>query len=76
MFAIAAQTAHIGGRTTRMSLPQESPKVWDNSVLTSLAVEAVWANLASDLDEALMLVIPAFAHFNLLPTEESEKGLG
>jgi hypothetical protein len=59
-----------------MSLPQESPKVWDNSVLTSLAVEAVWANLASDLDEALMLVIPAFAHFNLLPTEESEKGLG
>jgi hypothetical protein len=39
-------------------------------------VEAVWANLASDLDEALMLVIPAFAHFNLLPTEESEKSLG
>jgi hypothetical protein len=76
MFAIEAETEKIGGRTTRMSLLQGSLRVWDNSLLTSLAVEAVRANLASDLDDAFALVIPAFAHFNLLPADQSETSRG
>lgn len=61
---------------TRRTLPQGSLRAWDNSIFTSLAVEAVREILISGFQEALMLVIPAFAYFKLLSMEQIETDEG
>ena len=72
IFAIAAEISHVGGETMLLSSSSGGRRLWDNPLLTALAGEAVWANLAPNLEEALTLVIPAFAHHNLLPEPEPE----
>ncbi|KAH6855808.1 hypothetical protein B0I37DRAFT_365855 [Chaetomium sp. MPI-CAGE-AT-0009] len=42
-------------------------RVWDNTLLTAIAQQAVDAELAPTLESALTLVIPAFSYHNLLP---------
>ncbi|KAG7284220.1 hypothetical protein NEMBOFW57_010584 [Staphylotrichum longicolle] len=69
ILAIAAQISDIGGITTELPphMTSGGRRVWDNTNLTALAEQAVQANLVTSLDEALALVVPAFAHHNLLP---------
>jgi hypothetical protein len=74
MLSIAAEISEIGGVTTAVSSQIGRSRSWDNTVLTSLAEQAVRAHLARDLDEALTLVVPAFARYNLLPTPETGPG--
>jgi hypothetical protein len=49
-------------------------RLWDNTLLTALAEQAIRSGLAIDLCEALSLVVPAFAHYGLLPPQTSSKG--
>lgn len=72
IFAIAAEISHVGGETVLLASSNGGRRLWDNTLLTALADEAVWANLAPNLEEALTLVIPAFAHHNLLPEPEPD----
>jgi hypothetical protein len=55
-------------------------RLWDNTLLTALAEQAIHAGLATELHEALSLVVPAFAHYGLLPpqtsSEEEQRGGG
>ena len=50
-----------------------SPRVWDNTLLTSLAKQAVLTGLVDSLEEGLALVIPAFTKHNLLPKTAGDK---
>lgn len=45
--------------------------LWEHSVFKSVAEGVVRAKLAQDVEEAYTLIIPAFAEYNLLPTEPS-----
>ena len=72
ILAIVAEVSSVGGTTS--SLPQTgTQRLWNNTLLTSLAEQAVQAKLATNLDEALALVVPAFAHYNLLPTPHPDE---
>jgi hypothetical protein len=78
ILAIAAQISDIGGHTSMYSdqggIPW--PRVWDNTLLTSLAKQAVWTGLVGSLEDGLALVIPAFAKHNLLPKTADDKTQG
>jgi hypothetical protein len=76
ILAVAAEISDIGGITTKLPphLTSGGRRVWDNTHLTALAEQAVRANLVTNLDEALALVVPAFAHHNLLPKPEQAEG--
>ncbi|KAK3294088.1 uncharacterized protein B0H64DRAFT_180077 [Chaetomium fimeti] len=67
IFAIAANITKVGGKTTKAPLQSGSVRVWDNTLLTAIAQQAVEAKLAPTLEKALALVIPAFARHNLVP---------
>lgn len=64
ILALAAEVKEVRGITTRT--PERR---WANTFFDALGNEAVKAGLAVDLDDALTLVIPAFARYNLLPRE-------
>jgi hypothetical protein len=68
VFAIAAEITKIGGKTTRLPHRRGQLRRWNNTLLTALAEQAVQTRLAPDLETALTLVVPAFAHYDLLPT--------
>ncbi|KAK4033249.1 hypothetical protein C8A01DRAFT_19774 [Parachaetomium inaequale] len=67
ILAIAAEVSSVGGTTSPLPPQGGKYRVWDNTLLTSLAEQAVRTKLAANIDEALTLVVPAFAHYNLLP---------
>jgi hypothetical protein len=67
ILAIAGEVASVGGTTSRLPPQRGRYGEWDNTLITSLAEQAVRTKLAANIDEALALVAPAFAHHNLLP---------
>lgn len=68
VLALAAEMRQVPGRTTKTE-----ERKWANIFFDSLAEEAVKAKLAKDLDDALTLVIPAFARYDLLPKHYTEE---
>lgn len=77
---VASKVQSIGGTTTRHPLYKESdaqsdnvPRPWNNSVFQALAEDVVETGLAHDMTEAYTLIIPAFHHYRLLPTEPGTK---
>ncbi|KAK4226432.1 hypothetical protein QBC38DRAFT_231089 [Podospora fimiseda] len=68
ILALAAEIKEVRGKTTKTDT-----RKWANTFFDALAEEAVKARLAVDLDDALTLVIPAFARYNLLPKEYSSE---
>ena len=81
LLAVAAEVESVAGETTRQQQSEQPiegrtkrnlgrtrlPRTVTNSVLLELAQEIVDTTLAHDITEAYTLVIPAFAHYNLLP---------
>ena len=67
ILAIAAEVSSVGGTTSPLPPQRGRYSEWDNTLLTSLAEQAVRTKLVANIDEALTLVVPAFAHYNLLP---------
>jgi len=72
MLAVALQTAEVGGVSANRP-KKESPRQveWSNSVFDGIAAEVVKAKLVSSIENAMMLIIPAFALFDLLPTRDT-----
>ncbi|KAM7203209.1 hypothetical protein V8F20_004151 [Naviculisporaceae sp. PSN 640] len=64
ILALAAEINEVRGVTM-----ETADRPWANSFFDDLGNEAVRAGLATDLDDALTLLIPAFARYNLLPRE-------
>ncbi|KAK4149324.1 hypothetical protein C8A00DRAFT_18969, partial [Chaetomidium leptoderma] len=76
ILAVTAEVASVGGKTSILLPHGETGRRWNHTLLTSLAWQAVRANVAANLEDALALVIPAFAHYNLSPNvgpRESER---
>ncbi|KAK4443355.1 hypothetical protein QBC34DRAFT_362061 [Podospora aff. communis PSN243] len=79
ILTIASEVQRVGGKTVRRR-PQATPdetRTWgtmENSVFRELAQTILDADMAHDIDDAYTLVIPAFAHYNLLPTEPTAPG--
>jgi hypothetical protein len=74
--AIAAKITDIGGKTSKLPAKRRSMRVWDNSLLTALANEAVVAGVVSTLEEGLELVVSAFLRRDLLPEVEPTTSAG
>ena len=74
---VASKVRRVGGKTTFQKStgheedPEQvnAPREWTNSTFQDLAQEVVDSGLAHDLTDAYTLVIPAFNHYGLLPTE-------
>ena len=77
ILSIAAKVKSVGGETVYQDhahdenrRPRDATRVArsvENSVFLELAREVVDAGLAHDITEAYTLIIPAFAHYGLLP---------
>ncbi|KAK0634195.1 hypothetical protein B0T14DRAFT_386544, partial [Immersiella caudata] len=74
MLAIAAEIKKVGGDTfdrppTDMATSDRTrvPRTIENTVFRDMAREIVKTGIAYDIPEAYMLIIPAFARYNLLP---------
>ena len=74
--AIATEITDIGGMTSKLPAKRRSMRVWDNSLLTALANEAVVAGVVETLEEGLELVVPVFLRRHLLPEVELTKSAG
>ncbi|KAK5657397.1 hypothetical protein OQA88_2967 [Cercophora sp. LCS_1] len=86
MLAIFENIQRVGGITARLPISDEQSKLYrenrtetframENSVFRKLAQDIVDAGMARDLTDAYTLVIPAFAHHKLLPSEaDSQDG--
>jgi hypothetical protein len=68
MFEITAYFKYVGGRTTT-SETSGYGDYWSNELITALAEVVAEAGLVEDKDDALPILIPAFATRGLLPTE-------
>jgi len=74
MLALAAEIERVGGETVRRpptgsTLDKtRAPRTMENSVFRDIAQQVIKAGMVHDITEAYTLVIPAFAHYNLLPT--------
>jgi hypothetical protein len=77
ILAVAENVEAITGQTVsradpRMGVDDEAyPRFWENTVFEHLADIAVEAEITTSKSEARALVIPAFAWYGLLPTEET-----
>ena len=69
MLSLTSQISRIKGHTTKVTGP--NGESWTNDTISELARAVAQAGLAEDEDEALTLVVPAFAARGLLPTEPS-----
>jgi hypothetical protein len=72
MLAAASRVSEVGG-ATRVAPGLELPDAHVNTVFTVIANEAVDAGIARDLDEAYILILPAFAYYGLLPEDSGGK---
>ncbi|KAJ3549141.1 hypothetical protein NM208_g653 [Fusarium decemcellulare] len=73
MLAIASKIDKILGTTTRAQGGRSDRPRLTNTIFRMIADEVVRGRLAEDIDEAYTLVIPAFAKYNLLPTDISQE---
>ncbi|KAK0708113.1 hypothetical protein B0H67DRAFT_451449, partial [Lasiosphaeris hirsuta] len=74
MLAIASQIAEVGGITTEQptaNRESEGGRQYHNSFFTAIATEIVEIGLARTMEEAVLLIVPAFAHYDLLLTDFS-----
>jgi hypothetical protein len=78
VLAIAAEVASVGGRTEQRKVPTNpdsavTERTLSNTVLDLIAWQALRAKLAGNRNETLALVVPAFAHYGLLPVPGSRQ---
>jgi len=77
VLGVASKVQSVGGTTTFTPVAdptggedqEDAARSRTNSVFQRLAAEIVDAGLAHDITEAYAIVIPAFNHYGLLPTE-------
>ena len=71
ILAVARQISNVGGQASELSssdcLLQGTRAEWRNTLFTELAESVVQSGLVEGIEEALSLVIPAFAAYNLVP---------
>ncbi|EQB54424.1 hypothetical protein CGLO_05753 [Colletotrichum gloeosporioides Cg-14] len=69
MLALASQIDRVNGKTLEVYRKGEgSERLFENSVFRSIAEIVIGEKLAASMDEAYVLIIPAFAKHKLLPT--------
>ncbi|RSL46578.1 hypothetical protein CEP54_013784 [Fusarium duplospermum] len=71
ILAIASATEQVLGDTRELEV-RDRPR-FENSVFAKIADEAIKGGLVHDRAEAYTLIIPAFAHYGLLPTCNNEQ---
>ena len=79
VLGVAARVQRVVGTTSYLGPAREAlvededrndaPVEWINSTFDELSREVLESGLAEDLAEARTLIIPAFNHYGLLPTE-------
>jgi hypothetical protein len=78
LLGVASKVQSVGGNTWRAAgsvsdgQKDSEPREWLNSTFQKLARDVEIAGLAHNITEAYTLVIPAFNHYGLLPTESNE----
>ena len=77
MLSICVRVERVEGRTQRNpGITPKAPSTISNTVFDALAEATVDAKLMVIPDDALALIIPAFARFGLLPSVENEDSGG